>query len=77
MTGEDEFHWRTLFVSSLDRTLAISDGVFAFAVTLLVLDLIVPTLSPGVTSIDLWKALSGEYISFQSYILSFLIAGVW
>ena len=61
----------------LDRTLAISDGVFAFAVTLLVLDLFVPTLSPEASSTDLWQALSKESESFLNYILSFLIAGVW
>ncbi len=61
----------------LDRTLAISDGVFAFAVTLLVLDLAVPSLSSNASSIDLWHALTSEYVSFLSYFLSFLIAGVW
>jgi uncharacterized membrane protein len=75
MAQDDESKSRTEY--RLDRTLAISDGVFAFAVTLLVLDLIVPSLSPNASSIDLWQALSKEYISFLSYILSFLIAGVW
>jgi TMEM175 potassium channel family protein len=75
MTEEDEsIKWHEY---GLDRTLAISDGVFAFAVTLLVLDLFVPTLSSGASSTDLWQALSKEYISFLNYILSFLIAGVW
>ncbi len=59
------------------RVLAISDGVFAFAVTLLVLDLVVPVLQSGASSADLWQALSREYVSFFSYILSFLIAGLW
>jgi uncharacterized membrane protein len=75
MTEEDESIRRRGY--GLDRTIAISDGVFAFAVTLLVLDLIVPTLSPGASSIDLWNALSGEYISFLGFIFSFLIAGIW
>ena len=61
----------------LDRVLAISDGVFAFAITLLVLDLLVPVLSSGATSADLGQALSKEYTSFVSYLLSFFIAGVW
>ena len=61
----------------LDRTLAISDSVFAFTVTLLVIDLFVPTFSPGASSTDLWQAPSKEYASFLNYILSFLIAGIW
>jgi uncharacterized membrane protein len=60
----------------LDRTLAISDGVFAFAVTLLVLDLTVPSIT-GATSVDLLNALSEDYITFFAYALSFLIAGIW
>jgi uncharacterized membrane protein len=62
---------------SLDRILAISDGVFAFAITLLVLDLFVPVLSSEATSGDLGQALSKEYLGFVSYLLSFFIAGVW
>jgi uncharacterized membrane protein len=61
----------------LDRILALSDGVFAFAVTLLVIDIVVPALSAGASSGDLWEALSNEWISFFSYLLSFLIAGLW
>lgn len=61
----------------LDRVLALSDGVFAFAVTLLVLDLVVPALSPGASSLDLWQGLTKEYISFINYILSFFIAAIW
>jgi uncharacterized membrane protein len=75
MTEEDESRKRS--GSGLDRVLAISDGVFAFAVTLLVLDLAVPVLSSGASSADLWQALSKEYVSFLNYLLSFFIAGVW
>jgi uncharacterized membrane protein len=75
MTEEDESGERGGY--GLDRVLAISDGVFAFAVTLLVLDLVVPALSPGASSADLWQALSKEYVSFLSYLTSFLIAGLW
>jgi uncharacterized membrane protein len=75
MAEEDESSNQARY--RLDRTLALSDGVFAFAITLLVLDLFVPTLSTGATSMDLWKALSEEYITFFSYLLSFIIAGLW
>ena len=62
---------------SLGRILSMSDGVFAFAVTLLILDLTVPALQPGATSWDLWDALSEGWVSFFSYLLSFFIAGIW
>jgi uncharacterized membrane protein len=75
MTEEDEPSKRGTY--GIDRVLAISDGVFAFAITLLVLDLVVPVLPPGASSADLWQVLSKEYVSFFSYVLSFLIAGVW
>jgi len=75
MTEADESPRRS--ERGLDRLLALSDGIFAFAVTLLVLDLVVPVLSPGATSADLWQALSKEYGSFFSYLLSFLITGLW
>jgi uncharacterized membrane protein len=75
MTEKDESDKRHGY--GLERTLALSDGVFAFAVTLLVLDLFVPTLLPGASSADLWQALSKEYPSFLNYVLSFVIAGVW
>ena len=75
MTEEDGGNDRVRY--GLDRTLALSDGVFAFALTLLVLDLIVPTLTSNATSLDLWQGLSKEYVSFMNYLLSFFIAGVW
>jgi uncharacterized membrane protein len=75
LTEEDESSERSGY--GLDRLLALSDGVFAFAVTLLVLDLVVPALSPGASSADLWQALSNDYVGFFSYVLSFLIAGLW
>jgi len=75
VTEEDGGNDRVRY--GLDRTLALSDGVFAFALTLLVLDLVVPTLSSNATSLDLWQALTKEYTSFLNYILSFFIAGIW
>jgi uncharacterized membrane protein len=75
MTEEDEPSRKRSY--GLDRVLALSDGVFAFAVTLLVLDLVVPVLSSGATSADLAQALSQESRSFLNYLLSFFIAGVW
>lgn len=63
----------------LDRILGLSDGVFAFAVTLLVLGLAVPALAPGAsrTSASLYNALAGEANAFEAYAISFFIASIW
>ena len=61
----------------ITRILALTDGVFGIAATLLVIELVVPNLSVGATSADLWNALSGEFHIFLAYLLSFFILGVW
>ncbi|MDQ2741004.1 MAG: TMEM175 family protein, partial [Chloroflexota bacterium] len=55
----------------VDRLLAFSDGVFAIAITLLVLDLHQPTVAHG-----LLGALLQEWPAYLSYALSFLIIGI-
>jgi uncharacterized membrane protein len=75
MTTEDESSAELRY--GLDRVLGLSDGVFAFVVTLLVLDLVTPSLPSGSTSFDLWDALSKEWVTFLDYGISFLIAGAW
>jgi uncharacterized membrane protein len=75
MTTEDES--RDDLRYGIDRILGLSDGVFAFVVTLLVLDLVVPSLPVDATSSDLWMALSDEWVRFLDYGISFLIAGAW
>jgi TMEM175 potassium channel family protein len=62
----------------LDRILAFSDGVFAFSITLLVLDLAVPTVATGPgEAVDLLSQLQGEWQNFVSYFLSFFIVGLY
>ena len=55
----------------IDRLLTFSDGVFAIAVTLLVLDLHEPVVSHG-----LLGALLKEWPAYLSYVLSFLVIGI-
>jgi uncharacterized membrane protein len=56
------------------RMEAFSDGVFAIAATLLVLDLVVPA---GTRS-DLLSAVAGEWPSYLAYVVSFATIGaVW
>ncbi|WP_460517233.1 TMEM175 family protein [Humibacter antri] len=57
-----------------DRMIGLSDGVFAFAITLLVLDLVVPTLTGG----DVVVKILGEWPTFLAYVISFATIGaVW
>jgi uncharacterized membrane protein len=60
-----------LRTAGIDRLLAFSDGVFAIAVTLLVLDLREPAVQHG-----LLDAMLAEWPAFLSYVLSFLIVGI-
>jgi uncharacterized membrane protein len=53
------------------RTEAFSDGVFAIAITLLVLELKVPHLPGGGTVSSLARALADEWPSYTSFVISF------
>jgi uncharacterized membrane protein len=55
----------------LQRIEAFSDGVFAIACTLLVLEITVPHLQDVMRPGALWPALKGEWPSFVAYLLSF------
>ena len=55
------------------RLEAFSDGVFAIAITLLVLDLTVPKGQPDG---GLWAALGREWPSYFAYLVSFLVIGI-
>ncbi len=55
------------------RTSALSDGVFAIAMTLLVLDLKLPDLASGSQSITFAQGLLGQGPRFASWFLSFAI----
>jgi uncharacterized membrane protein len=57
------------------RIEAFSDGVFAIAITLLVLDLIVPGMDEA-HEIGLGAALAHEWPSYFAYLVSFFVIGV-
>jgi uncharacterized membrane protein len=50
---------------------AFSDGIFAIAITLLILEIKVPALSSITSSQELWKALLAEWPSFLAFGISF------
>jgi len=53
------------------RLEAFSDGIFAIAITLLILEVRVPESGAG-----LWRALAAQWPSYFGYALSFLIIGI-
>ena len=55
------------------RLEALSDGVIAVAITLLVLDLRVPKLEGDQ---PLWNALTANWPSYAAYVTSFLVIGI-
>jgi uncharacterized membrane protein len=62
---------------SLERLAALSDGVFAVAMTLLVLDLHVPLSAAVHDERGLWRALAALAPSLVTYFMSFLTLGIF
>lgn len=58
-----------------DRLNALTDGMFAIAMTLLVLDLNVGELGEQITSAGLWHAIASAHESITSFVISFLLLG--
>lgn len=70
-TGEETTGRRALRTGRME---AFSDGVFAIAITLLVLDLSVPEGSGG----NLLRALADQWPSYLAYVVSFATVGaIW
>jgi uncharacterized membrane protein len=62
---------------NLERLAALSDGVFAIAMTLLVLDLHVPAIAGIRSEHDLMLALSALAPQFVAFLMSFLTLGLF
>jgi uncharacterized membrane protein len=62
---------------SVERLAALSDGIFAFAMTLLVLDLRVPAMEVVHSEHDLWRGLTALTPRLVMYLLSFLTLGIF
>jgi uncharacterized membrane protein len=64
--------------NSLGRLLALSDGVFAIAMTLLALDLRLPDLGGHPSDATLRHALGDQWRSYLSFVVSFyVVANYW
>jgi hypothetical protein len=62
---------------SVDRVCALSDGIFGVAMTLLVLDLHVPSRQAVHTDAQLWTALAALAPQLATYIMSLLTLGIF
>src|SRR5690348_12389376 len=76
MTSQDADSYNRFSGLSVERIQTLSDGVFAVAMTLLVLDLRVPV---GIQHSDghLWPALQHLGARFAAYLLSFTMLGTF
>jgi len=62
---------------SVERLAALSDGIFAVAMTLLVLDLRLPAMQAIHSEHDLWRDLAARSPQFVTYLMSFLTLGIF
>jgi uncharacterized membrane protein len=62
---------------SVERLAALSDGIFAVAMTLLVLDLHVPAVESIHTEHDLWRALVLLSPQLVMYLMTFMTLGIF
>ena len=69
--------YATMAGQSVERLAALSDGVFAIALTLLVLDLHVPDARALHSEADLWGALLLLAPRLVPYLLSFMTLGIF
>jgi len=69
--------YNALAGQGLNRLAALSDGIFAVAMTLLVLDLRVPADAVTHSEHGLWRALVDLGPQFLTYFMSFLTLGIF
>jgi TMEM175 potassium channel family protein len=65
------------YMPSLDRLSAFSDGVFAIAITLLVLDITVPNIPHGLVSKELVSKTIDLWPHLLSFAITFAVVGVY
>src|SRR5207248_654083 len=74
---EHSRYYNELAGSSLHRLSGLSDGIFAVAMTLLVLSLAVPTVKEASSDSDLWQAMLKLVPGLVTYVMSFLTLGIF
>src|SRR5258708_28260824 len=74
---ESDSHDSAHFIISRTRLEFLCDGVFAIAMTLLVLELKVPEIADRRSTTELWQALMVHASTFGAYVLSFFVLGIF
>lgn len=59
-----------------DRLETFSDGVFAIAITLLILEIRIPTVDEAANRNGLWRELIDLWPSYFGYLISFMVIGI-
>jgi uncharacterized membrane protein len=67
----------TTFEIGKNRIEALSDGIFAIVMTLLILELHVPNLPPSAPNVEVAPALAALWPKFVSYLVTFVSLGVF
>jgi uncharacterized membrane protein len=62
---------------SIERIAALSDGLFAIAMTLLILELRPPTADAIRSEVELWHALVALSAQLIMYLIGFLTLGIF
>jgi uncharacterized membrane protein len=70
-------HDREARYLAVDRLAALTDGVFAIAITLLALEVTVPIVEAGVSGSDLGSALVAQWPSYAAYVVTFFLVGAY
>jgi uncharacterized membrane protein len=70
-------HYNAVAGRSIERIAALSDGVFAVAITLLVLDLHAPARDLVHSEADLWRGLTALAPRLFVYVMSFMTLGIF
>ncbi len=65
------------FITSKSRIEALTDGVYAIAMTFLALNLIIPELIEEMDEVRIGEILSGMMLQLDEYILSFMLLAIF
>src|SRR5579862_5584385 len=71
-----EARWK-FDINTTTRIEALSDGVFAIVLTLMVFQIRIPDLSQENAATQLWPRLVHQWPEFYSYMISFMIVGAY